>query len=401
MKALIVERSLARYAAARVAGSLVPGMGARVGPLSLTDIDEPGLPGAGWERVRPRLSGICGSDLATVDGKSSRYFEPLVSFPFVPGHEVVGELDGGARVVVEPVLGCAVRGIEPQCEACAAGRTDACGRVAFGRLQPGLQTGYCSDTGGGWSLALAAHASQLHPVPDGLSDEAAVMVEPTACAIHAALSVPVYGASVLVLGAGTLGLCTVAALRGLTTPGVVIAAAKHAEQRRWASDLGADIVVAPDEVRRAVRRATGSLVIGGDGPGRSLSSGVDVVIDCVGNQSSLADDLAVVKPGGTVVLVGMPATVTLDLTPLWHRQVNLRGSYAYGVEPAGPEGAAGGPAPRTFDLAFDLVAKAGLDRLVSVAYPLDRYREAIEHAANAGARGAVKVVFDLRGEKRR
>jgi threonine dehydrogenase-like Zn-dependent dehydrogenase len=56
---------------------------------------------------------------------------------------------------------------------------------------------------------------------------------------------------------------------------------------------------------------------------------------------------------------------------------------------------------RTFDLAFDLVADARLDRLVSATYPLDRYREAIDHAANAGRRGAVKVVFDLRGEKRR
>ena len=49
------------------------------------------------------LSGICGSDLATVDGKSSRDFEPLVSFPFVPGHEVFGELEDGTRVVLEPV----------------------------------------------------------------------------------------------------------------------------------------------------------------------------------------------------------------------------------------------------------------------------------------------------------
>ena len=50
-------------------------------------------------RVRPRLAGICGSDLATIDGHSSRYFEPIVSFPFTPGHEVVGELDDGSRVV--------------------------------------------------------------------------------------------------------------------------------------------------------------------------------------------------------------------------------------------------------------------------------------------------------------
>ncbi|MGH9150960.1 MAG: alcohol dehydrogenase catalytic domain-containing protein, partial [Acidimicrobiales bacterium] len=104
MKALVYERSLPRFAAARVASTLAAGRGARVGPLRLADVDEPALPGPGWHRVRPRLAGICGSDLATVDARSSRWFEAVVSFPFVPGHEVVGDLDDGARVVLEPVL---------------------------------------------------------------------------------------------------------------------------------------------------------------------------------------------------------------------------------------------------------------------------------------------------------
>ena len=391
MRALLFERKIPRYAAALVAGSIGPGLGARVGPLTLTEVAEPELPGPDWRRVRPRLSGICGSDLATVDGKSSRYFEPYVSFPFVPGHEVVGELDDGGRVVVEPVLGCAARGIEPPCRGCASGRTDACERLAFGRLEPGLQTGYCCDTGGGWSTSLVAHDSQLHPVPDGMADEAAVMVEPAACAVHGALTAAAaYGDTILVVGAGTLGLCTVAALRRFATPGTVIMSAKHPEQRRWALELGADVVVEPAETVRAVRRATGSLRVGG-----GLSGGVGLVVDCVGSEASLAEDLAVVRPGGTVVLLGMPATVNVDLTPLWQRQITLRGSYAYGTEQVD------GGRPRTFDLAFELVAEAGLERLVSASYPLDRYREAIDHAANAGRRGAVKVVFDLRGEKRR
>ncbi|MDP8936986.1 MAG: zinc-binding dehydrogenase [Actinomycetota bacterium] len=391
MRALLFERKVPRYAAALVAGSIGPGLGARVGPLSLSEVAEPEVPGPDWKRVRPRLSGICGSDLATVDGKSSRYFEPYVSFPFVPGHEVVGDLDDGRRVVVEPVLGCGPRGVDPPCRGCASGRIDACERLAFGRLEPGLQTGYCCDTGGGWSTALVAHDSQLHHVPDGMSDDAAVMVEPAACAVHGALTATAaYGDTVLVVGAGTLGLCTVAALRRFATPGRVIMSAKHPEQRRWATELGADVVVEPAETVRAVRRATGSLRVGG-----GLSGGVDLVVDCVGTEASLTEDLAVVRPGGTVVLLGMPATVNVDLTPLWQRQIVLRGSYAYGTEQVD------GDRRRTFDLAFELVAEAGLERLVSARYPLDRYREAIDHAANAGRRGAVKVTFDLRGEKRR
>jgi threonine dehydrogenase-like Zn-dependent dehydrogenase len=392
MRALLFERKLPRYAAARVAGSLAPGMGARVGPLTLTEIDEPDLPGPGWMRVRPRLSGICGSDLATVDGRSSRYFEPIVSFPFVPGHEVVGELSGGERVVLEPVLGCPARGIDPPCRACAAGHIDRCEQVSFGHIEPGLQTGYCADTGGGWSTGLVAHQSQLHRVPDGTSDEAAVMVEPAACAIHGVLRAAGGGGTVLVLGAGTLGLCAVAALRRFATPGTLIAVAKHPEQRRLAGELGADVVVEPGESMRAVRRVTGSMRVGA-----RLSGGADVVVDCVGTEGSVAEDLAVARPGGLVVLLGMPATVSVDLTPLWQRQITLAGSYAYGVESTAPDGRA----PRTFDLAFQLVADARLERLVSASYPLDRYREAIDHAANAGRRGAVKVVFDLRGEKRR
>ena len=70
MKALVFSRKPAKFAAAMVAGRLSPGGGAKVGPLSLRDVDPPELPGPGWVRLRPRLSGICGSDLATIDGIS-------------------------------------------------------------------------------------------------------------------------------------------------------------------------------------------------------------------------------------------------------------------------------------------------------------------------------------------
>jgi threonine dehydrogenase-like Zn-dependent dehydrogenase len=385
MKALRFTRSLPKFAAARVAGSLQPGGGARVGPLALVEAPDPERPGAQWQRVQPILAGICGSDLATVAGKSSRYFEPIVSFPFVPGHEIVGATDDGARVVVEPVLGCAARDITPPCPACAGGALGRCEHLTLGHLKPGLQTGYCADTGGGWSTALVAHASQIHPVPEALSDEAAVMVEPAACAVHAALRARVPGgALVAVLGAGTLGLCTVAALRRFTLPGTIIASAKHPDQRSLARRLGADVAVEPGEVKRAVRRAARCLAVG-----ERLSSGADVVLDCVGNAASIHEALAITRPGGRIVLVGMPGPERLDLAPLWQREIELVGAYAYGTEEL-PDGRTA----RTFDLAFELAAAADLGRLVSARYPLERYREAIEHAAAAGPRGAVKVVFE-------
>lgn len=401
MKALLFERNLPRFAAARVVSSLGgSGRGAAVGPLRLTDVDPPEPPGSGWVPVQPLLSGICGSDLATIDGRSSRYFEDVVSFPFVPGHEVVGVVGEhdeagapapGRRVVLQPVLGCAARGIEPPCPACAEGRVGSCERIAFGHLEPGLQTGYCADTGGGWSAAgFVAHVSQLHEPPDGLSDEDAVMVEPTACAVHAALSAGVAAGDVVaVVGAGTLGLTTLHALRRFTQPGTLLAGAKHPHQRQAAEAAGADLVVPPDQLARAVRRTTRSLETSGH-----LTSGADVVLDCVGSAESLSQSLAMVRPRGRVVLVGMPAPMRVDLAPLWHREVSLVGAYAYGREQA--DGA-----PRdTFALAMELVAADGLGRLVSARYPIDRFEEALAHAGAAGRRGAVKIVFDLRDRRR-
>ncbi|MDA8070812.1 MAG: zinc-binding dehydrogenase [Actinomycetota bacterium] len=420
MKALLFERAPARFAAARITAAVRgSGTGATHGPLRLAEVHPPELPGDEWIRVRPTLAGICGSDLATVDGASSRYFEELVSFPFVPGHEVVGTvteppagarsaneaggsgarsangaavtagstLAAGDRVVIEPVIGCVPRGIDPPCSACATGHTGSCQHVAFGHLAPGLQIGYCCDTGGGWSTAgLVAHVTQIHLVPPALSDEDAVMVEPTACAVHGALAGAIEPQhQVAVVGAGTLGLAVVAAVRQLSPPSRLLVGAKYPHQQAWAAELGADQVVAADQLDRAVRRSTRSLR-----SARHDTAGADVVVDCVGTAQSLARSLALVRPRGRVVLLGMPGRVSLDLAGLWHREIALVGAYAYGVEAV-----RGAVARRTFDLAFEVVAAARLGRLVSARYPLDRYSEALAHAGSAGRRGAVKVVFDL------
>ena len=392
MKALRIRRSIPRFAAARLAGSVAAGAGAQYGPLDLDDVDAPDLPGPDWVRIRPRLSGICGSDLSTVDGTASRYFEPIVSFPFVPGHEVVADSDRDERVVLEPVLGCVARGIEPPCPACGRGDLGNCERLAFGHLAAGLQSGFCCDTGGGWSTSMVAHPSQLHAVPDDLPDEAAVIVEPTACAVHAALRHPVReGDTVVVLGAGSLGHLTIAALRRLTPAGIIVTSARYPHQRELARRLGADQVCEAAELPRLVRRLTSSMAYRDQ-----LTGGCDVVLDCVGDSDSIAQSLAIVRPRGTVVVVGMPNHVKLELTTLWHRETELVGAYAYGTETL-----ADGERRRTFDLAFDLVRAADLGRLVTHTFAVDDFEDAISLAANAGRRGAVKVAFDLRLEKER
>jgi threonine dehydrogenase-like Zn-dependent dehydrogenase len=394
VKALSVDRDVVRFGAAQLAGSLRAGAGARLGPLQLGEIDPPPLPGPDWVRLAPRLSGICGSDLATVDGRSSRWFEPIVSFPFVPGHEVVADDADGRRVVVEPVLGCVARGIDPVCPACADGRLGNCGNLAHGHLAAGLQTGYCCDTGGGWATEMVAHPSQVHLVPDEVDDRAAVMIEPAACAIHAALAAQVQpDETVALIGAGTLGLLTLAALARWSPPARLVVAAKHPHQQRWSRDLAPPDTplscCAPDELARAVRRTVGTAMVDAAGSHERLTQGADLTIDCVGSTESLTQALAVTRPGGRILLVGMPGVATLDLTPLWQREISLTGAYAYGTETLD------GSRFRTFDLAAELVASADLGRLVSATYPLERFSDALAHAGAAGRLGATKIAFCL------
>jgi len=392
VKALRFSRNEGRYAAAMIASKLRAGAGAAVGPLSLVDDNGPELPADDWVRVWPRLAGICGSDLATIDGHSSRYFEDYVSFPFVPGHEVVADTADGRRVVLEPVLGHAARGFEPPFVGASPGDGNDYRHLTCGHLEPGLQTGFCESTGGGWSTEFVAHPSQLHEVPEWMSDELAVTMEPVAGGVHAALRAGVDdGDTVAVIGAGPMGLVTVAALRHLTAPGSILIGAKYPIQRELAAEFGADVVCAPNELARAVRRATGSFMIG-----NHLSGGADVVIDAVGSSDSITNAIAMCRPRGRVLLLGMPGAVDLDLTPLWHRETELVGSYTYGTETL-----LDGRTASSFELAFELAGKVPFDRLISATYPLARYVEAITHAGEAGSRGAIKVAFDLRNERRR
>src|SRR4030081_2818888 len=91
---------------------------------------------------------------------------PPTTPPCAPGRGVAGPRADASRVVIEPALGCKVRGIEPPCPRCAEGRPGLCYNVTEGPIEVGLQTGYCADTGGGWGEGLVAHPSQIHPVPE-------------------------------------------------------------------------------------------------------------------------------------------------------------------------------------------------------------------------------------------
>jgi threonine dehydrogenase-like Zn-dependent dehydrogenase len=382
-------RSIPAFAVVRAAGGRPDVATSALSMLKLGDVPEPSPPTRDWVRVMPNLSGICGSDLAAISGHVSLYLDPLTSYPFVPGHEVVGVLDDGSRVVIEPALGCKVRGIDPPCPRCAEGRPGLCYNVTEGPIEVGLQTGYCADTGGGWGEVLVAHPSQIHAVPESLSDEAAVLIEPLACCVHAALR---GGATkddvVVVSGAGTIGLLTVAAVKLFTPPRRLIAIAKHPTQRDLARKLGADQVVPPNEVFQRVRFATGARRL--EGMNRSLLlGGADITFECVGRADSLNDAVRFTREGGRVVVVGMPGEEKVDWAPVWQRELTVTGAYAYGSEPQ-RKGRA------TFELALEAAPDMHLEALTGPLFGLGEYRDAIAYAMSAGRLGAVKVAFDLR-----
>ncbi len=410
MLALQYRKSVPRYVWMRLLGGRFPRAVARPGAfLRLTQLPEPRLPGPSWVRVRPLLSGICGSDLAAATGKSSIYLSAFLSSPFVPGHEVAGRVTEvgsgvssvqvGERVVLEPALGCAVRGLQEMCRPCTEGHYGNCERVTEGDIAPGIQTGYCRDTGGGWSSQLVAHENQVHHVPDEVPDQAAVLTEPLSCTVHGVLKAQIAeGARVLVIGCGAIGLLTIAALRGFAPSCTIIAMARHGHQQKLAKDLGADCVVQAgrngyEQLAGLSDAALYPLPIGKP----AVLGGFDATFECSGSPSGLEDALRWTRSHGQVVMLGMPHVSKTDLVPLWSKELSVQGAYTYSVETWG-EGRV-----KTFDLALDLLARDGwaerLGGLVSHRFPLRRHRQALATAMSPGRSGAVKVAFDFTEEE--
>ena len=377
MQALTYTPSLAKYVATKAG---LPGAGA----LELSEIRPPRAPGRDWLPIRPTLTGICGSDLALLSGKASLHLATLTSTPFVPGHEIVGEIGAGPRrgerVVVQPALGCSARGLPP-CPECAQGLIALCRQTTDGAVSAGLQTGFCRETGGGWSEGLVAHESQLHTVPDDLSDEDAVLVEPLACALHAARVADIQpGENVAIIGAATIGLLTLAAVREAAPSATLIAVAKHGGQQTAARRFGADDVCAPDRVYIEGARVTNSRRLVGHQNREMLLGGFDRVLDCVGTGASLEQATTITRARGRVILVGMPGELKADLAAAWLRELQIQSAYGY---------------ENDFPAALEFAKTLKPGRLIDRGWPLRSHKKAIEHAPKAARAGHAKTVFEI------
>ncbi len=408
MNALVFHKSIPRYVLLKVLGRRFRSVyTSAASPLRFEDVRPPPLPSPTWVRIAPTLSGICGSDLATVCAKGTPYLAPVTSMPFVMGHELVGRVTEigvdvkrvkvGERVVLRPALGCQARGISPLCDRCVVGQDALCRNVTRGVISPGLQTGFCRDTGGGFGESLVAHESQAYGIPNELPDPAAVLIEPFACAIHAALrATAAPGETVLVIGCGAIGLLLIAALRATGCRARIIAVAKYDHQREAALAFGADALL---DSRGAHReryplwaKELGAELLKAELGKPAVVGGADVVYDCVASSQSIDDGMRFTRSGGTYVLVGMPGMPWgVDWTPPWYKELSIRAAYAYGREqtPTGERD--------TFDIAIELMRGWGetLTRLVGGFFALRDYRSAFAAAIRTGRCRWSKTVFAL------
>jgi len=411
-KAIRFFRSVPRWLLVRGLFPRYPAIATgRLSCIELAEAAPPPLPNAEWARIKTRISGVCGSDLSAIACQGSPYFSPFVSTPFVLGHELVGDIvelgasvpsqwKTGMRVVIEPALCCAVRGITPPCRPCEAGEYAHCENILKGSIRGGIQTGYCNSTGGGWSEAtLVAHHSQLHAVPESLSDEEAVLAEPLACAVHAALLAPRDPESnILFLGCGTIGLLALYAYRAAGGQGRVLVSARFEVQAEMARKYGATEILAGLSMERLykwVLERTGGSAHQPELGKPVLLGGADCVVDCVGSSRSIDDAMRLTRPRGTLVLAGMPGIPKgVDWTSVWYKALRVQGSYAYGWETLpGP----GGQKAKTMALALQYLAESNgaLKPLVNRKHPLAGYRTALAGAWQAGRNGAFKTVFQV------
>jgi threonine dehydrogenase-like Zn-dependent dehydrogenase len=378
-------------------------------PASLVDLPEPDLPDGSWARVAVETGGICGSDLhlfAHNTGPSPTLMGMAGAFPFVLGHEIGGrvievgpdcDVALGTRVVLNPCIACAARGLEP-CENCAKGWTSDCLRLDSRVVTGGRSLGYTQGLGGGWAERVLAHASMIHELPDAVPDRAASLYEPVSIASHGVMrAAPVAGEPALIVGAGIIGLAALAALKGLYPNNPVTVLARHEHQAAAARACGADHVVRSDPSGahfEELARLSGARVVGRKSD-VMLMGGFPYVVEAVGAAQSINEALRAAAHRGTVLMLGATGVTEVDLTPIWYKEVALIGSIDHTIDAGSTPGLAGAAGRHSVDRATDILA-AGLlpdAAVVTHEFGLDDYREAIETAIDRGSSRAIKVVF--------
>jgi L-iditol 2-dehydrogenase len=279
--------------------------------LDITDLPAP-VPGADEILVRVAACGICGSDVHGYDGTSGRRIPPIVM-----GHEAAGVVAAagpdvsnfkpGDRVTFDSTVYCG------ECEFCRKGEINLCNN----RQVIGVSCGDYRRAGAFAEYVVVPQRIVYH-LPDALEFQEAAMLEAVSVALHGVrVSEMKGGETVLVIGAGMIGLLTLQAARAAGASRVLVADIDQSRLKR-AEDVGADetLLLSGSELVQEMLRRTG---------GR----GVDLVLEAVGREETISASIASVRKGGTVTLIGnISPEVKIPLQVVVSRQIRLQGSCA-------------------------------------------------------------------------
>jgi L-iditol 2-dehydrogenase len=246
------------------------------GDLRVGEEPEPEA-GAGMSLVRVTAVGICGSDLHWWD--EGAIGDATLAHPLVLGHEGAGVIaEGprrGERVAIDPAIICGT------CRACRDGYANLCYRIQF--------AGH-GETDGMMRELMAWPAELLHPLPDTVTDADGALLEPLGVAVHSAdLGHLPFAGTASVIGCGPIGLLLISVLKAAGASSV-LAVEPLAHRREAAARYGADLVAEPGALD--LRELVGA--------------GVDVAFEAAGNDEGVRLALESVRPGGRVVLAGIP-----------------------------------------------------------------------------------------------
>jgi L-iditol 2-dehydrogenase len=316
--------------------------------LELDDVALPEVP-AGHALVRITHSGLCGTDLKIYKGAIP------AQYPLIMGHEMVGEIPGGERVIVDPVLSCGT------CFHCRIGQTNLC--PAGGLIG--------RETDGGFAEYAAVPAGQIFRLPDSIDLRIAPLIQVATTCLHAQrLANLSQGESVAVIGLGVSGQLHVQ-LAKARSAGKVIGISRSRFKNELAKQMGADVVIesGPETVAQVLEQTDGR--------------GADVVIECTGVMSLIADAIRMCRFGGRIVLFGISNATSgaLPFYDLYFKELTLINNRAATAQ--------------DFPVMIDLVDRGAL-RL----QPLVTHRMALDELGAAlgmvedGAERRLKIILD-------
>jgi len=373
-----------------------------ISPLDLVVVEDPKIPGPGWMKLRPLLTGICGSDLkqAFLQADVDNPLSGLLSFPHIMGHEIVAKvvetasrstLKEGDIVAVEPWLGCRVRGLD-LCSNCASGKRQLCLRTnepVLPGIGTGMHIGNIRGLPGGFSEFMLAHETQCYKLPDTADPRSFIFSDPLAVAVHAVTMLGSVSDDVLVLGAGTIGICTTFVLSKLYPNATVYVTCAWPHLEQVVKSLGAvPLPIDTDKIIDILAEFKNIKVVQPWRGGRwLLHGGFSSIIDTIGSSSTADTALRLASTRGRIVVVGVGKSERYQRTLNYYKEISMIGSNGYGDDPQTGE--------PEFKKAIDMILESPevVANWCTHTFSLNLWKQAFLTAINPNRTGAIKVAI--------